>query len=173
MAHYQIYFQNQIGQGNAVSSGIGKVFAGSYQKVHGIGSFFSSLHRYVMPLVKSGIKTLGKKAVKGGLNVLSDVARDNAPVRQSIRRRAHESLENLKRGADAKLDSLMEGSGYKKRRLYGLSSQVFNPTSGADVVVTKRKRKRRRPLAGKKKSRKRQKKRRKVTGGVRKKKINR
>lgn len=115
---YDEYFNNQIGCG--YSTGIGRVYIGSYQRGHGgVGRFLAGLFRRVLPLLKSGAKTLGKEAVRTGINVVNDVTTQNKPISEAFQNRIRESARNLKRKAEEKLDKMMQGSGYKYPHLIG------------------------------------------------------
>ena len=64
---YQNYYIHQGGKGYPV-------FAGRrYQRGHGLGSIFAGLFKAAMPLLKKGAKTLGREALKTGLNIAGDV----------------------------------------------------------------------------------------------------
>jgi hypothetical protein len=55
---------------NTVSDQTLGVFAGRrYQRGHGLGSIFGGLFKAAMPLLKKGAKTLGREALKTGLNI--------------------------------------------------------------------------------------------------------
>jgi hypothetical protein len=106
------YYVTQAG------SGVSNVYKGvSYQRGHGIGSFLAGLFRRALPFIKTGVKTLGKETAKAGLHVLGDVSSD-IPIKESLKARFGEARDNIKRKAVEKIDSLMQGSGYKtsKRR---------------------------------------------------------
>ena len=50
------------------------VFAGRrYKKGHGLRNIFGGLFKAAMPLLKKGAKTLGREALKTGLNIAGDV----------------------------------------------------------------------------------------------------
>jgi hypothetical protein len=50
------------------------VYVGTrYQRGHGLGSIFGSLFKSAVPLLKREAKTLGREALKTGLNLASDV----------------------------------------------------------------------------------------------------
>ena len=70
-----------------------------------------------MPLFKSGLKAVGKETIRSGFNVLDDVTNNNINFREAFKRRTNESLDNLKRKANDKIDRVMTGSGYKRRRV--------------------------------------------------------
>lgn len=89
------------------------VFVGApYQRGHGIGRFLGGLFRSVLPLLSRGAKAIGREALRTGLHVIEDVSGNNIPFKESLKRRARESGENLKRKADEKIALLMKGSGY-------------------------------------------------------------
>lgn len=112
VAQYTAYYENQIGGG---ASRIGNVFVGApYQKGHGIGRFLGGLFRSVLPLITKGVKAIGKEALRSGLHVIEDVSGNHVPFKESLRRRAAESGENLKRKADEKIALLMNGAGYNR-----------------------------------------------------------
>lgn len=132
MAHYIDYYNSQIGGGgggggNYMHTGINRVYIGTpYQRGSGIGSFLGGLFRNILPFLGKGAKAIGKEAFRTGINVLSDVALRNSPVKESLRTHARESVGNLKRKAENKLDEyLMEGSGYKFKHP-ALSSHLLN-----------------------------------------------
>lgn len=119
MAHYLEYYENQVG-GGAVSrySRFGRVYVGApYQQGHGIGAFLGGLFRQIMPIFGRAAKAVGKEALSAGMNVVGDVASRQIPLRESLENRLTESGLRLKRKATEKLDQIMRGSGYKKRRI--------------------------------------------------------
>ena len=64
---YHDYYLNQAGRGYPVYAGT------RYQRGHGLGSICGSLFKSAVPLLKRGAKTLGREALKTGLNLASDV----------------------------------------------------------------------------------------------------
>ena len=111
MTHYTAYYSDQVG------GRISRVYVGSAtQRGHGIGSFLGGLYRAVLPLFKSGVKAIGKETLRSGLNMLDDVANKNISIRDALKNRGNETADNLKRKALEKIDKMMTGSGYKKRR---------------------------------------------------------
>lgn len=107
---YEHYYTNQAG------SGIGIIYKGApYQRGHGIGSFLGGLFRSVLPLLSSGAKVVGKEALNVGVGLLSDMM-NSQPMEESVKSRIKDATRNLKRKADSKIDTIMTGSGYKKKR---------------------------------------------------------
>ena len=167
MAHYIDYYNSQIGSGGSASNtGINRVYIGTpYQRGSGISSFLGGLLRSILPLFTRGVRAVGKEAWRTGINVLSDVALNNTPVKESLRTHARESVGNLKRKAEDQLDKyLMEGSGYKLKHP-ALSSHMLNTLGTLSVEAAERKKKKRRNSKKKTKSngiKKRKNKRQKV-----------
>ena len=105
--HYHDYYIGQAG------SGVGSIYKGAvYQKGRGFGSFLRGLFRTVFPLVKSGLKTIGKEALRSGSYFINDVV-NNVPPKEAFNSRVSESVGNLKRKAETKIDDLV-GSGVRK-----------------------------------------------------------
>lgn len=107
---YLRYYAQQAG------SGVNNVYRGAeYQRGHGIGSFLGGLFRTVTPLLKSGARALGREAFKSGIGLVGDIVH-NVPPKVAAKNRIRELTGNLKRKADLKIDDLMGGSGYKRKR---------------------------------------------------------
>lgn len=100
---YTEYYLTQAG------SGFGGVYtSGLYQKGHGIGSFLGGLFRCVFALLKSGSSALGSELLKSGVNIISDIGK-NETVESTIKKRGKETINNLSKLVIDK----MFGSGYK------------------------------------------------------------
>ena len=126
MVRFDEFFDVQIGGG-----GFGRVYIGApQQRGHGgIGSFLAGALRRVLPLLTRGAKAVGKEALRTGMNIMSDVAARNTPIRESFSRRVREFGENLKRKAEEKIDKLMEGSGgYKDEHSLSVLQSLNYPT---------------------------------------------
>lgn len=107
---YLRYYAQQAG------SGVSNVYRGvEYQRGHGIGSFLGGLFRTVTPLLKTGLKVLGRETLRSGVGLAGDLA-FNVPPKVAVRNRVKELTGNLKRKADSKIDDVMRGSGYKRKR---------------------------------------------------------
>lgn len=94
-----------------------KVFRGSSnQRGRGIGSFLGGLFRRALPYLSKGARFVGQETLRTGANVLTDVFAHRTPFKQSVKSRLKESVNNIKRKADEKIDALMDGSGYKIKK---------------------------------------------------------
>lgn len=72
---------------NLVGSGVGAIYKGvAYPRGHGFGSFMKGLFRTVMPLIKSGVKTIGKETLRTGSNFLGDIVND-VPPKEAFKKR--------------------------------------------------------------------------------------
>lgn len=129
---YQQYYNLQAG------SGISTIYRGSqYQRGHGIGSFFGSLFRNILPLIRKGVGAVGREALKTGINFLGDLS-ENQPPKESFKKRIQEAGVNLKRKAEDKIEKLMNGSGYKKKRV--VVKRIHSAISRGSVKNKKRSR---------------------------------
>lgn len=128
---YSDYFEAQIGGGARTGyGGISNVYVGSpNQRGHGIGSFLGGLFRRIIPLLKQGARTVGKEALRAGVNVASDVLDSGVHPREAFKTRLRESGQNLKRKAQEKIDTLMKGSGYKAAKLSGFMHSTVGRSS--------------------------------------------
>lgn len=115
---YQQYYVQQAG------SGIGAIYRGApYQRGHGIGSFLGGIFRSILPLFKTGARVVGEEALRSGSNFLNDLA-DKRTVKEAFHNRLEEAGKNLKRKADAKISTLMDGSGYKRPRTLNITQSI-------------------------------------------------
>ncbi|KAF4513977.1 UNVERIFIED_CONTAM: hypothetical protein B566_EDAN018374 [Ephemera danica] len=135
------YYVRQAG------SGVSNVYRGvEWQRGHGIGSFLGGLFRKVIPFLTRGAKVIGKETAKAGLNVLDDISRD-VPIKEALKTRFGDVRDNLKRKAEAKIDDIMSGSGYKVKK------RKRRAQSGVGKRRVKKSPKRRKPKTSKVKKR--------------------
>jgi len=91
---------------------ISRVLIGSfYQRGHRIGSFLSGLFRKI-PYLNEDTHTVGKEALRTGINIIEDVE-NNKPLKVAVKSQFAESRGTQKRKPKEKISSLMKGSGYK------------------------------------------------------------
>lgn len=87
---YENYYKNQVGTGMPI-------FIGSRnQRGHGLGSVLSGLFRSAAPILKKGLSTLGKSALKTGISIAGDVL-EGKNAKESARLRASQGIKNLAR----------------------------------------------------------------------------
>lgn len=106
--YYKNYYDKQVGNGLAVYRGA------TVQRGHGIGGFFSSLFKGAMPLLKSGLKTVGKEMLNAGVDIARD-ALHGKNVKQSAKERMMRSGDNLLGALSAKM-SAPSSQPMKRRR---------------------------------------------------------
>jgi hypothetical protein len=133
---YVRYYLDQQ-QGNGMPVLMGSAFQRGYglrsQVGFGMGGLFKSLIRAVMPMVKSGAKTLGKIALNTGANVLGDVL-SGQNVKKAARSRINESANVLKKKAVNKLQTFSQtGSGKRVRKKTVKKATKKRKASSSDV----------------------------------------
>ena len=128
---YEDYYLQQSGSGLPI-------FQGSRgQRGHGLGSMLSGLFRSAVPMIKRGLATFGKHALKTGLEIASDVA-DGASFKDSAKARILPSiLPGIKRFADEEIFSNQSGSGRRrktsKRRKSSKRRKIAKRKSSKDI----------------------------------------
>ena len=65
-----------------------------YQRGHRLGSIFGGLSKAAVPLLKKGAKTLGREALKTGLNIAEDVEAGKN-LKQAAKSRFKSTGQNL------------------------------------------------------------------------------
>ena len=103
---YESYYLDQSGSGIPI-------FVGSRgQRGHGLGSLLSGFFRSALPMIKRGLATFGKHALKTGLEIANDVV-EGESIKEAAKRRVP---EGIKRFATTKNFISQEGSGRKRAR---------------------------------------------------------
>ena len=93
------------------------VFQGSRgQRGHGIGSVLSGLFRSAVPMLKRGLATFGKHALKTGLEIAGDVAEGKSFKDLARERVVFTILSGIKRFAEEEIYNNQSGSGKRRRR---------------------------------------------------------
>lgn len=83
---YEDYYASQSGSGLSV-------FQGSRSQAgHGLGSIFSRLFKFALPMLKSVGKQLGFQALRTGARIANDVA-DGESLRESSKKRLSETIK--------------------------------------------------------------------------------
>ena len=85
---------------------------GHFQRGYGIGSFFSSLARRALPFLQKGVKTVGRAALKTGMNIAGDVLAGKT-LKDSLQSHIQQTAKTLKEQALNHLTS-QTGSGTKR-----------------------------------------------------------
>ena len=105
-----------------------RVYAGRRrQRGYGLGGLFSSLFRSAAPLLKQGLKTVGKQALRTGASVLGDVL-EGRQLKESVVTRAEEGGKALGHQA---LRAISEPKKKYKRPSHDTLSVIRAPTKQA------------------------------------------
>lgn len=115
----------QRGGGASLSQPQYYYYQSPYQiRGRGIGSVFMKFFKAVSPMLKKGLKSVGREALSASADILSDQSR--RPIKEVIQSRSKRAYHNLKRKAEKTMEKVMEGSGISrgiKRRLNANSDQ--------------------------------------------------
>ncbi len=130
---YENYYIRQVGQGIPVFEGT------NLQRGYGLGGILGGLLRSAVPLLKQGVKSLGKQALKTGMNIAQDALAGQS-IKTSAKRRLKETGANLGRQAVRK----MSGGGIKRRRRNSNRQNTIKRKRKQGTRVISRQRKRRR-----------------------------
>ena len=119
---YEDYYLAQSGNGLPV-------FQGSRgQRGHGLGSMLSELFRSAVPMIKRGLATFGKHALKTGLEIAGDVSEGKSFKDSARERIVPKILPGIKRFAEQELFSNQSGSGRRRRakKIKRARKDIFN-----------------------------------------------
>src|SRR6478735_10269360 len=104
------YYLRQSGSGLPVFQG----YRG--QRGHGIGSMLSGLFRSAVPMIKRGLATFGKHALKTGLEIAGDVAEGKSFKDSAKERILPTIIPGIKRFAETEIFNTQTGSGKRRRK---------------------------------------------------------
>ena len=122
---YEDYYLNQSGSGLPV-------FVGSRgQRGHGLGSMLSGLFRSAMPLIKRGLASFGRHALKTGLEIANDVVDGNS-FGSSVKTRVP---VGIKRFASQSNLTNQSGNGRKRRRQVSKKKKVTKIRKHRDIFA--------------------------------------
>lgn len=115
------YYTNQADQ-----IGYGMIgFKGfPYQRGGGIGSFFRSLFRMAVPLLKSAASSVGKQALASGASMATDILHGR-PAIQSLEEHGKEGVSRLLQQASEKLQK-GRGLGIRPKSIKEVREDVFS-----------------------------------------------
>src|SRR6476469_8834304 len=103
------YYINQSGNWLSVFQGYRN------QRCHGIGSILSGFFRSALPMIKGGLSSFGRQALKTGLKIAGDVA-DGTSMHEAAETRAREGIKRLAHDGVEYLESEQQGSGISRKR---------------------------------------------------------
>ena len=120
------YYIDQAGNGINYDYFRGNV----YQKGYGLSGTFKKFFKWIVPIfkrlalpvVKSGLKTIGKEALSSATNIANDVILGKN-LKEATNKNISGSLNNLKE----KLENKLEGKGVKRKRSNSIEKSILNP----------------------------------------------
>lgn len=108
---FEDYYTGQAGNGLAYYQGQ------PYQRGYGIGGWFKKLFRMALPFLARGAKTVGKEALRTGVEIAQDVM-EGRQFAEAAEERSKAAGKKLAKKALQKADGMLgEGRGYKRKRI--------------------------------------------------------
>lgn len=131
---YLKHYSNQHGSGLEVDN-IGLLLKTPriYQRGRGIGGVFSTIFRYIKPLLKSGFNFLKDEALQTGADVLRGIS-DQKPLKEVLKNRGTEIANKLRDKAIEKINK-MGGSGRKRKALKSIKGRSKKLKIQSDTSV--------------------------------------
>ena len=108
--HYHRHY-DQVGAGSDIHIFTGRRF----QKGYGLGAIFGNLIRSALPMVKQGMKAIGKTALHTGLKIAND-GLSGRNIKQSFARNMNEAGQELLQKSVGALGSTNRNRKNKKKR---------------------------------------------------------
>jgi len=121
------YYKNQAEQVGYGFSG----FKGTpYQRGAGLGSFFRSLFRMAVPLLRSTASHVGKQALVTGANIAQDVS-EGRSINESFQKHARRGVAKLAKTAFEKFEHEQTGSGLgtRPKSIKVVANDIFKNTN--------------------------------------------
>jgi hypothetical protein len=126
-----------------------------YVSGKGLGSVFKGALSFLQPYISSGLKTISREALAGGLNVLDNLNDDNSNIKSLVKTELKQRGLNLRDKAMRKIRGKVEGSNIRmRRRRQGIKRLSQNMNSLIHKVVVKPRTKRRKKAQKVKKNKK-------------------
>lgn len=103
----------------------GRGFIGtSYQRGAGLGSIFRTLFRAILPIAKTAGRVVGKRALKAGAEIASDLV-SGKNFKESLTRHGRDAGADLLQDASAQLKGKQAGGKLGKRSIKGKKKPVI------------------------------------------------
>lgn len=112
--YYINYYKNQIGGGHGDDQFLQLKIPRVYQRGRGVGGIFSSLWRFLQPILRKGASFASKELMETGADILNGVLTQK-PLKTVIADRSINLVDKLRDKAAEKINK-MAGAG-KKRKL--------------------------------------------------------
>lgn len=112
-----------------------------YGRGRGISDIFRGVYNFLVPLISSGSKAVGKELVKGGIDVLGGLTRGDKSLGELVRDAGKGGIRNLAKMAENKIDGLHAGSGLRIKGMANVRQSLIHGTTVAPGTTVKRRRK--------------------------------
>jgi len=133
------YYIRQAGGGRGSDSGKGPIYSVPpfIQRGHGIGSFLRGLWRTVRPVQWSSAKSLGRKALRTGGKIMTEIADNPSQMGHITSQHATATTQNIIK--------TLRGGGWKRKRAASLKPRKHYKAERARITKRKSSSKRKAP----------------------------
>ena len=121
--NFNVWLDYYSDQASQVGYGLPGFKGFHYHRGAGLGSFFRSLFRMAVPLLRSAATNVGKQALATGAHVATDLVHGR-PFLQALEEHGKEGTTNLLKKASNALQK-GQGLGYRPKSIKGTENDVF------------------------------------------------
>lgn len=124
---YTIWLDYYTGQAAQTGYGVDGFHGVPYQRGAGLGSFFRSLFRMAVPVLKSVGRNVGKHALTAGANIATDIVKGR-PLFESAKDHSRRETSHLLDDASKALQQSGQGLGIRPTSINTKTDDVFSKT---------------------------------------------
>ena len=135
--NFEVWLSYYGGQALQVGYGMDGFQGTPYQRGAGLGSFFKSLFRMAVPVLKSIGRKAGKEALHAGAELLTNVAQGK-PVIESAKKQLKSSTARVLKVVGDELQE-GEGLGFRTKSINTTVNDIFSKTNKHNNVSGRRK----------------------------------
>ena len=107
------------------------------QRGYGLGNFFKSIARFSIPMVKKGVKAVGKKAIETALGVCQDMLAGKS-AKQAVKIRGRQAVEDLANQVINNIKRQVGGGRQRKQKSQSGTAKRLKTDSRRKLVIPSR-----------------------------------
>lgn len=113
-AYYTNYYEQQTGGGTGGDEFLQLKIPRVYQRGRGVGAIFSSLWRFLQPILKTGASYASKELLETGSDILSGIV-NQKPLKNVLADRSIQIVDKIRDKTAEKINK-MAGAGHKRKK---------------------------------------------------------